>query len=65
VATEAARREGERPRNLIAPAGVDERPIEVPWCLARYSGEPSVLDACRAFAEPAYLVGLLVFTLRS
>jgi SAM-dependent methyltransferase len=55
----AARREGERPRNLTAPVGVDERPIEIPWCLARYSGEPSVLDVGYAFAEPAYLVGLL------
>jgi hypothetical protein len=55
----AARRDGERPRNLTAPAGVDERPIEIPWCLARYGGEPSVLDVGYAFAEPAYLVGLL------
>jgi len=55
----AARRAGERPRNLTAPAGVDERPIEIPWCLARYSGEPSVLDVGYAFAEAAYLVGLL------
>jgi len=55
----AARRAGERPRNLVAPAGVDERPIEIPWCLARYRGEPSVLDVGYAFAEPAYIVGLL------
>jgi hypothetical protein len=55
----AARRAGERPRNLSAPPGVDERPIEIPWCLARYSGEASVLDVGHAFAEPAYLVGLL------
>jgi hypothetical protein len=55
----AARRNGERPRNLVAPPGVDERPIEIPWCLARYAGEPSVLDVGYAFAEPAYLVGLL------
>ena len=55
----AARRAGERPRNLVAPAGVDERPIEIPWCLARYAGEPSVLDVGYAFAEPAYIVGLL------
>jgi hypothetical protein len=55
----AARRAGERPRNLSAPPGVDERPIEIPWCLARYSGETSVLDVGYAFAEPAYLVGLL------
>ena len=55
----AARRAGERPRNLVAPAGVDERPIEIPWCLSRYAGEPSVLDVGYAFAEPAYIVGLL------
>lgn len=54
----AQRREGERPRSLHAPAETDERPIEIPWCLARYSGEPRVLDAGYAFAEPAYLVGL-------
>jgi hypothetical protein len=55
----AARQAGERPRNLPAPPGVDERPIEMPWCLARYAGEPSVLDVGYAFAEPAYIVGLL------
>jgi SAM-dependent methyltransferase len=55
----AARRDGERPRNLLAPAGVDERPIEIPWCLARAGGEARVLDVGYAFAEPAYLVGLL------
>ncbi len=55
----AARHAGERPRNLVAPAGVDERPIEIPWCLARYAGEPSVLDVGYAFAEPAYIFGLL------
>jgi SAM-dependent methyltransferase len=55
----AARRAGERPRNLVAPKGVDERPIEIPWCLARYGGAASVLDVGYAFAEPAYLAGLL------
>ena len=55
----AQRRAGERPRNLEAPPGVDERPIEIPWCLARYAGEPRVLDVGYAFAEPAYLAGLL------
>ena len=54
----AQRRAGERPRNIEAPPGVDERPIEIPWCLARYAGEPRVLDVGYAFAEPAYLVGL-------
>jgi O-antigen chain-terminating methyltransferase len=48
-----------RPRELRAPATVDERPIEIPWCLARYDGEPRVLDVGYAFAEPAYLAGLV------
>jgi SAM-dependent methyltransferase len=55
----AQRRHGARPRGLPAPAGTDERPIEIPWCLARYAGERRVLDVGYAFAEPAYLVGLL------
>lgn len=55
----AQRRAGERPRNLTAPPGNDERPIEILWCLARYAGEPRVLDAGYAFAEPAYLTGLV------
>ncbi len=54
----AARRSGARPRNLEAPPGSDERPIEIPWVLARYAGEARVLDAGYAFAEPAYLAGL-------
>lgn len=55
----AQSRAGERPRNLEAPPGVDERPIEIPWCLARYAGEHRVLDVGYAFAEPAYLAGLV------
>jgi SAM-dependent methyltransferase len=55
----AQRRAGERPRNLTAPAGTDERPIEIPWCLSRYDGEVRVLDVGYAFAEPAYLTGLV------
>jgi hypothetical protein len=47
-----------RPRALRAPAESDERAIEIPWCLARYDGEPRVLDVGYAFAEPAYLAGL-------
>src|SRR5207244_11351814 len=47
-----------RPRELHAPAGLDERSIEIPWCLARYDGERRVLDVGYAFAEPAYLAGL-------
>jgi SAM-dependent methyltransferase len=47
-----------RPRLLQAPATVDERPIEIPWCLARYRDEQAVLDAGYAFAEPSYLAAL-------
>jgi SAM-dependent methyltransferase len=54
-----ARAAGERPRELRAPPESDERPIEIPWCLARYRGEPRVLEVGYAFAEPAYLAGLL------
>ncbi|MDX6476996.1 MAG: hypothetical protein QOH95_2507 [Gaiellaceae bacterium] len=59
AAAAAQRRSGGRPRNLLAPAGSDERPIEIPWCLARYAGERRVLDVGYAFAEPAYLAGLV------
>ena len=48
-----------RPRDLRAPATSDERAIEIPWCLARYDGEDRVLDIGYAFAEPAYLAGLV------
>jgi SAM-dependent methyltransferase len=48
-----------RPRDLHAPAASDERAIEIPWCLARYDGENRVLDVGYAFAEPAYLAGLV------
>jgi hypothetical protein len=54
----AQRRGGARPRNIEADPGVDERPIEIPWCLARYAGEERVLDVGYAFAEPMYLEGL-------
>lgn len=47
-----------RPRELRAPAWMDERAIEIPWCLARYDGERRVLDIGTAFAERAYVVGL-------
>ena len=50
-------REG-RPRELLAPAWSDERAIEIPWVLARYAGEPRVLDIGTAFAERAYVEGL-------
>ena len=55
----AQRAAGERPRNITAPPGSDERPVEIPWCLSRYAGERRVLDVGYAFAEPAYLAGLL------
>jgi SAM-dependent methyltransferase len=55
----AQRAAGERPRNLTAPAGTDERPVEIPWCLARYRAEARVLDVGYVFAEPAYLSGLV------
>jgi SAM-dependent methyltransferase len=48
-----------RPRELRAPATGDERAIEIPWALARYDGEGHVLDIGYAFAEPAYLTGLV------
>ena len=54
----AQRRAGERPRNLEAPPGTDERPVEIPWCLARIRPGERVLDAGYAFAEPAYLEAL-------
>jgi O-antigen chain-terminating methyltransferase len=54
----ARRHRGERPRELRAPAWSDERAIEIPWALARYAGEPRVLDVGTAFAEPAYVEGL-------
>jgi SAM-dependent methyltransferase len=54
-----AREADERPRNLIAVAGQDERPIEIAWTLARYRGEGRVLDVGYAHAERAYLDALL------
>ena len=48
-----------RPRELRAPATGDERAIEIPWALARYDGEGHVLDIGYAFAESAYLAGLV------
>jgi SAM-dependent methyltransferase len=53
-----------RPRGLRAPAAEDERAIEIPWCLARYDSEDSVLDVGYAFAEPAYLMGLVALGTR-
>ena len=48
-----------RPRELQAPAASDERALEIPWCLTRYDGERRVLDVGYAFAEAAYVAGLL------
>jgi SAM-dependent methyltransferase len=48
-----------RPRELRAPASSDERALEIPWCLTRYDGERRVLDVGYAFAEAAYVAGLL------
>jgi hypothetical protein len=48
-----------RPRLLHAPAAADERSLEIPWALARYDGERRLLDVGYAFAEPAYLAGLI------
>ena len=50
---------GRRPRELRAPHESDERAIEIPWALARHHGELRVLDVGYAFAEPAYLAGLV------
>jgi hypothetical protein len=47
-----------RPRELHAPASVDERAIEIPWVLGRYDGERRVLDVGTVFAEPVYVAGL-------
>ena len=53
-----ARTRGERPRHLQAPAGTDERLVEVPWVLSRLrSGR--VLEIGYAFAEPAYIAALV------
>ena len=56
----AQRRALERPRNLEAPPGVDERPVEIPWCLSRIIPGERVLDVGYAFADPVYLDGLEV-----
>ncbi len=56
----ARAREAEmRPRGLHAPPGTEERLIEIPWVLARYRGEPRVLDVGYANAARAYLEALV------
>ena len=53
-----ARERGERLRWLQAPAGTDERVIELPWVLSRLRAG-RVLEVGYAFAEPPYLGALL------
>jgi SAM-dependent methyltransferase len=50
---------GEPIRWLQAPPGTDERVIEVPWVLSRLRRPGRVLEIGYAYAEPAYLAGLL------
>lgn len=59
VRAAAARATGERPHELTAPAGLDERPIELAWMLSRYRGESRLLDVGYAHAEPVWLAALL------
>src|SRR5512132_3763397 len=54
-----ARARGERLEWLQAPAGTDERVVEVPWVLSRLVPEGRVLEVGYAFAEAPYLVALL------
>ena len=54
-----ARAADERPRELRAAGDVDETVIAVPWVLARYRGEPDVLDIGHAFADPAHVAALI------
>ena len=55
----AARSRGERLSWLQAPAGTDERVVEVPWVLSRLIAAGRVLEVGYAFAETAYLGALL------
>lgn len=57
----AMRARGEPVSGFEAPAGTDERVVEIPWVLSRLRAEGLVLDIGYAFAEPAYL-GALVRT---
>lgn len=54
-----ARARGERLTWLQAPAGTDERVVEIPWVLSRLLPAGRVLEVGYAFAEAAYLVALL------
>jgi SAM-dependent methyltransferase len=53
-----ARQNDERPRGLQASASCDERAIEIPWALARYRGEPDVLDVGYALAPAVWHAAL-------
>ena len=55
------RRALQRPRNLEGPPAVDERPVEIPWCLSRIRDGERMLDVGYAFAEPVYLEALAAF----
>ena len=54
-----ARAHGEQLSWLQAPAGTDERVIEIPWVLSRLVATGRVLEVGYAFAEAPYLAGLL------
>jgi SAM-dependent methyltransferase len=54
-----ARARGEPIRWLQAAGGTDERVVEIPWVLSRLRARGRVLEVGYAFAEPAYLAGLL------
>lgn len=54
-----ARARRERVRWLQAPAGTDERVVEIPWVLSRVRTSGRVLEVGYAFAEPAYVAALL------
>jgi SAM-dependent methyltransferase len=54
-----ARARRERIRWLQAPAETDERVVEIPWVLSRLRVSGRVLEVGYAFAETAYLGGLL------
>jgi len=55
----AARARGQPLTWLQAPAGTDERVIEVPWVLSRLVPSGRVLEVGYAFAEAPYLAALL------
>jgi SAM-dependent methyltransferase len=54
-----ARARGERLTWLQAPAGTDERVVEIPWVLSRLIATGRVLEVGYAFAEAPYLAALL------